>query len=247
MQNFGKKSCVLLLFAILIINCKHKDNPTDSGTSEDTGSSFIVIPKDDVKLEGRVKDEQGNSISGVDVHYSFELKSKSLSKPNNTCPSTVISFTIPAPTHVKIVLLRWYTRDTISIISDTDQPSGNISVAMSTANLTSGFYLIQIIANNKTIEKVMYIQNTDYSVLYNSTPLASSNQDGYFSLPRGIFGMGYPIIQVDATGNVLDSLYVSPKIKLVLHKAGYETLMPAVDLNDLGSGEKQFIMTKAAK
>ncbi len=245
MTLFLKTSFIFFLIVLVLPGCKDKSNPGSPGNSDDTASSLITVQTDSVTLKGKILDEQGNPLSGVAVHYTFELKPKSLSKITNTCPSTVINYTLPGAAHVKIQILRWYTREILEVISDANQEAGAHSAILNLNQLTNGFYIYQFIVDKKVTERAFYIINTDNAILYNSKPLTTSNQDGNFALPRGIFAIGYPSVRTDEAGTPIETLYVSSTIKILLNKTGYNRFEKTIDLNTVSNTEEQFVMSKA--
>ncbi|MCK5087637.1 MAG: T9SS type A sorting domain-containing protein, partial [Melioribacteraceae bacterium] len=77
--------------------------------------------------------------------------------PNPFNPSTVIEFSVPQNTHVKLAVYDILGRE-VSILVDKDMSAGNYKVDFDASHLTSGIYMYKISANNSTKSMKMILQ-----------------------------------------------------------------------------------------
>ena len=224
-------SLILLCAVLLQLSCTKDDGPTSPQLSGGT-------------LSGIVNDRAGNPIQGVGVHYLYETKSLSpLSKLSGICPSTTIMYSIPSPAHVTLRILRWYTREPIDTLVDAQQNAGIHEVLLDAAHMTNGLYLFQLVIDTVYTEKIFALLNTDLGSLVETEPLATSNAQGVFFLPHGVFGFGVTMHVTSPTGPaVSDSVCISTSIQLVLYKQGYQTLVRPVSIDTNQSASMAFVL-----
>lgn len=221
------------LSSFLLLSCK------DNSVSHQNDESTLV--------SGTVVSAQGTPLSGVGVHYIFTITSHTFKKVDDTKPSTVVNFEIPIAGHVTVKLLRWYTRDSVTTPMDMRLESGNYGLSIDELNLTSGLYIVQIITPQKTTEGTIYFQQRDLDLLVKAAPLASTNANGTFSIPRGLFGGGHSFVRTNPDGSVIDTITISSQIQLVLYKPGYATVTTSVDLNNLPQTAPKYTLYTVSK
>lgn len=223
----------LVSSVLLYASCAKNDNPVSSQTSGNV-------------LSGNVIDPGGNLVQGVGVHYIFTTRSLiPLAKPGETCPSTAIGYSISAPGHVLLRILRWYTREPVDTLVDGMQPAGNYRVSFDAARLTNGVYLYQLVTDSATAEQHILLLNTDVSSLVQASPLATSDARGTFSLPYGMFGFGVVSYLTSSGGpTVIDSVCISTSIQLVFYKEGYQTLIQPVVIDTTQAISRTFTLSR---
>lgn len=220
-----KTKVFLLLIALLALNC-HKENPFEGGYEP-------------VAFKGTVVDSAGNTISGVGVHYIFNMYSKRVLDAGNTEPSTVIKFTIPDSGYVRVKIMRWYSRDSIATVVDGPYSAGTYSVDISALKLTNGVYIYQITTGSTFSERAFLIENEVISELIAKTPLALSGSDGKFSIPLGVFAINMPVVTANS-----DTTYISNSIQMVLYKNGYKTLTKQLSIDLTKDNVQAFVLEK---
>lgn len=214
--------------------------------------STVEIPDVTHSLYGNVIDEAGNPVEGVNVHYIFSLPTVRLEINRNevilnsaaTPPSTVISFEIPTKQKVTITILRWFTRDTITVLFNDTLNVGQHVFSLNTQTMTNGFYIYQIKTETNKIESRMFCLTSDVSSLITTDPLVKSNSEGAFVLPYGLLGFGISIDRVSPEGTPLSPYEVSRTIQMVLHKRGYETLIKEITIPHSTSLEETFVLKR---
>jgi hypothetical protein len=220
-----KTKVLLILFALFALNC-HKDNPIE-GSYEP------------VALKGTVVDSTGNAISGVGVHYIFDMVAKRALDSKNTEPSTIIQFTVADSGYVMVKILRWYSRDSLDTVVDGPLNAGTHTVDISTLNLTNGVYIYQVVTTSTFAEHTFIMYDDQVSELITKTPLTTSDSQGTFSIPLGVFGINMPVVNASS-----DTTYISSTIQMVLHKTGYKTLTKAITIDLTKDNTKSFVLEK---
>ena len=231
MRLFVRFLIPLPFLTILLGSCNKDNNLVEPG-----GSSF--------SLDGRVTDSLGNTIEGCGVHYIFSLASSPLAKIDETCPSTVIGFTLPERSKVTIKVLRLYTRDLISTPFDDTLDAGWHSVVYDGSDLTNGIYIYQIITDSTVSEHLVMQLETSVTLLEKTVPIVRSNSSGEFSLPYGVMGFGIPFPRSSVSGQTLDTVYVSHTIQIVLSKTGYVTTVKTLTIDEGVGVSQEFTLGK---
>jgi len=230
----------LVLSIVSIIGCKNDLVAT------------VIVPDANHELYGNVVDENGNPVEGVSVHYIFAFPNVRLEVNRNEIllnsetvpPSTLISFEIPTRQKVTVTILRWFTRDTITVLFDDTLNVGNHTFTLNTQTMTNGFYIYQIKTDTKTIESRMVYLDLDISRLITTNPLVKSNLEGAFILPYGLLGFGISFDRVSPDGTPLPPIEISDTIQIVLFKPGYGTLIKEVTIPHNSSPRETFILKK---
>jgi|GEM_PF-2555177 len=218
------------------------------GCKKDLVSS-VEVPDVKHSIYGKVIDENGNPVDGVKVHYIFAYNSGDLSKiqgsnykleKNSAAPpETQITFSIPTNGKVKVSVLRWFTRELITVLVDDTLQSGVYSFNINPSLLTNGLYLYKFEIEKRVIEKMMVNRHTSFNELISSIPLTKSDGAGLFELPYGLLGFRVPIyITSPYESRATSTSYILPTIQIVLYKPGYELFVKEVrvpqniDLNE---------------
>jgi hypothetical protein len=220
-----KTKVFLVFLALFAFNC-HKDNPFEG-------------EYEPVAFKGTVVDSSGNTISGVGVHYIFNMYTKRVLNTGNTEPSTVIKFTIPDSGYVRMKIMRWYSRDSIDTVVDGPYSAGTYSVDISSLKLTNGVYIYQVTTASTFTERTFLIDNEQVSELIAKTPLTLSGSDGKFSIPLGVFGINMPVVSATS-----DTTYISNTIEMVLYKNGYKTLTKQLSIDLTKENAQSFVLEK---
>jgi len=179
-----------------------------------------VPPLPEKTLSGLVIDEQGNPLPGVGVHYIFStVPPEAPANVNAGEVSVMIGFSLAHDGPVTLRLLRWYTREVAKTLIDTIMLAGSYNIAVDPAALTNGVYTAQLNADDTLREFPVMMLNNDPVSLVATSPLATTDSHGRFSLPDGVFAFGVPLRQSSGTGPAGGtSLFISRAIQLVLFK-----------------------------
>jgi len=240
-MNVFKFALVALVVSIVfIIGCKNDLVAT------------VIVPNANHELYGNVVDEAGNPVEGVNVHYIFSFPYERLEINRNQIllnseavpPSTIISFDIPTRQKVTVTILRWFTRDTITVLFDDTLNVGNHVITLNSQTMTNGLYIYQIKTDTEVIEKRMIYLDLDVSRLITTNPLVKSNSAGSFVLPYGLLGFGISFDRVSSDGTPLPPIEISDTIQIVLFKPGYGTLIKEVTIPHNTSPRETFILKK---
>lgn len=217
-------------FVFIALNC-HKDDA-------------VSVENKPITFSGKVVDSSGVSISGVGVHYIFDLVHKKMESIQNTNPSTIIKFTIPESGPVRVTIIRWYSRDSIETVVDEQREKGTYSVSIDNLMLTNGFYIAQLFTTSTFSEQVFLISNNSASDLTAKNPLAKTDSSGTFSFSPGVFAIGMPVVTLFSDGITYDTTYVSNTIQLVLYKSGYKTLTKSITVDGSKDYNQTYILEK---
>jgi hypothetical protein len=223
----------LIAFALAAASCSKNDNPVSPESFQGP-------------LSGIVYNQDGMPIPNVGVHYIFELNGyQSLGKPGGTCPSTTIGYTIPAPCHVMVRLLRWYTFLPVDTLFYGDQPAGYYRQTLDLTHIDNGVYLAEITAGETVSTHMILVQNVDLSTIVQTSPLTSTDANGRFSIPYGMFGFGAMFAVTSTAGpSIIDSVGISSSISLVLFKEGYQPLIRPVTIDTTKAMAMTFTLTR---
>jgi hypothetical protein len=196
-------------------------------------------------LQAQVVDEQGSPLQDVGVHYVFDLKQLSeLPKVKNILPSTTISYELPHPGYVTLKILRWYSRELITTLVDTRQNAGIYRVSFDASQVTNGVYIYRLSVDTTVTEKHMILLNAVITDLIQTRPLVTSDARGQMVIANEQFGFGVPFIRSSSSGNILDSVYISPAIQLVLYKGGYQTLVQPILIDPAKGMRVNFVLRR---
>ncbi|HEY9167799.1 MAG TPA: hypothetical protein VIS48_16720 [Candidatus Kryptonia bacterium] len=217
---------ISLAAALLLFGCAKGSNPV---SQDGTSHTFY----------GQVLDSQGKPLEGVAIHYMFTTEPNSLYKLDKTCPSTIIGYTVPRRCHVTVTLLRWFTLDSIATLVDDTLNAGEYMVTVDGLSATNGVYICRVVADTSVSEFKIALENLDYSVLIKKTPLTTTDSNGKFSLPYGIFAFGVPFVLTNGV-NPIDTVYMSRTIEFVLYKSGYQTAVQSVTIDTTTDMNQQF-------
>ena len=220
-----KTKIFLILLALFALNC-HKDNPFEGDYEP-------------VALKGTVVDSSGNAISGVGVHYIFDLVAKKTLNEKNTEPSTTIQFSVADSGYVRVKILRWYSRDSLDTVVDGPLEAGTHTVDISALKLTNGVYIYQVVTTSTFSEHAFIMYDDQISELITKTPLTTSDSQGTFSIPLGVFGINMPVVSTSS-----DTTYISSTIQIVLYKVGYKSLTKSITIDLTKDNSQSFVLEK---
>jgi predicted transcriptional regulator len=196
-------------------------------------------------LVGQVQDENGNTLPDVGVHYLFEMNPlRGLQTPDNILPAITIRYVVLDPAHVSLKVLRWYTEELIRTLVDTQQNPGTYAVTFDAGQMTNGVYLYRLSVGTSVTERRIVLLNTDITELIHTSPLATSNAQGKFTIANAQFGLSLPFVRTSSSGTVLDTAYISPTIQMVLHKDGYQTLVQPILIDPSKETRASFVLRR---
>jgi hypothetical protein len=143
-----------------------------------------------------------------------------------------------------LIILRWYTRDTIGTIIDDTLDSGTYIKTFDPSKLTNGFYFYQLKVDTSVQEKIMVLLNLDLSTLVTTDPLTKTNLSGSFELPYALLGFGIPLSSSSTDGQTIDTVQIASTIQVVLYKEGYSTLTKSITINPTIGMRQSFTLQK---
>ena len=219
---------LVMLVVLMMSGCKKNDNPI----STEQPSQYLY---------GQVLDSHGSPLEGCGIHYIYTMTTSSLAKTGTTSSTTQIQFTIPTRSKVTLKIFRWYTRDTIATLVDDTLDAGEHAVTFDASKVTNGIYIYQLKADTLIQEIRMCLMVDDISFLVNTTPLVTTSSSGSFKIPYGVFGFDLPFV---GPGSVLDSVYVSHTIEIVVYKPGYSTATKTITIDEANGINEIFTLTK---
>ena len=77
------------------------------------------------------------------------------------------------------------------------------------------------------------------SELITKTPLTTSDSQGTFSIPLGVFGINMPVVSTSS-----DTTYISSTIQIVLYKVGYKSLTKSITIDLTKDNSQSFVLEK---
>jgi hypothetical protein len=207
-----------------------------------------TAPLDNDKiLYGKVVDQQGNPVSGVNIHFIPSLIDTGLQKRGllEPTPSTVIKFSIPEQTYVTLVLLRHSSRDTIAyLINNELLNAGNYALDANTESLTNGVYDYVLKYGTSIFEKSFLVLKTPEE-LVSAIPLVVTDSDGKFQLNYNEFGIGSVFgFSSEVSPEILFYKEISDTIQIHLIKNGFNNYLETVVIDTNKALNKNFTVTK---
>jgi hypothetical protein len=243
---FIKKMAFMFILASFLFSCK-KDT---------TGFSNEFFLSGNVKESG-----SGNSISGVDIHFTF-LKiihyDRPLSKtiqpqnsildsgiklyqnyPNPFNPTTQISFSLPTPTALRLEIFAWPNYKFIKTLKDDTLNTGTYVIRWDGTNedslfVTNGIYAFRLTTPDTVIEKkmVLHMESPEYIKSKSCIPIVSTNSEGKFSINScELPPIGFSVLMTDAYGNETGAAVVSDTFNIILLKDGYSNQIQPFKMN----------------
>jgi hypothetical protein len=220
----------ILLFSFVFFSWGCNNNPA-AGSSDSYFASVV--------------DESGHPIADVAMHYVYQLKSKDqLPKGTKTCPSTNISYSIPAVGHVSLTIHRWYTKELLATLVDTILNAGTYRTLFDATQFTNGIYLYRLAYGTTVIERPMALLVLDMVALSATTPFATTDAEGRLDIPIGMFGFDVPLLSTSAITGLSDTVYVSRAIEIMLVKQGYATFLQSVLVSGGAFPINRFVMRR---
>ncbi|MBN8706686.1 MAG: hypothetical protein J0L62_12490 [Bacteroidetes bacterium] len=193
-------------------------------------------------LSGKVTDASGNPIVGAKIFYKFYSVESSVAKLAKPNPSTNISFSIPVSEPITVTLHQYYTNNLLATLYSGTPETGNLSIATSTDNfrISTGLY------NYKVTGKTIFYNGTfsneilDSEQLNESTPLASSDSKGEFSILIPVLGIGYTTNRVNEKGEVIGTRKIKDTIDLIVYTPGKPVQTKSVTIDTKKSSQVTF-------
>ncbi len=115
---------------------------------------FDVTDADDANLKGRARLNENQVQVLTDLNVIEKPSDFKLSQnyPNPFNPSTLINYSVPEISDVRIVVFNALGQQVSELVNTVHQP-GNYSVQFEAGGLSSGIYIYRLITNNQTITK----------------------------------------------------------------------------------------------
>ena len=127
-------------FEEIIINGKSNTKPSTEGFSK--VESYIYKPTEIVS----VKQEKEN-IKNFELFQNY---------PNPFNPSTIIKFSIPKTSHVKLIIYDMLGKEVITLVNE-EKICGNYEVVFDGSKLSSGVYFYSLQSNSKILTKKLLL------------------------------------------------------------------------------------------
>jgi hypothetical protein len=186
---------------------------------------------------GRITDESGHPIVGVDIHYIYYFSPPRAGEIN----AAQFMFSVSSPDTVSIHILNPYLKIISTIADSLYLSEGNYSVLFD-SSVTNGIYRAQIIVGDSTITQVFPIRVTNVDTLLNTGALNLADGNGHFYFDYHTLGLGFHFTQVDPGGEPIDDFSVRDSITLVLSHPNYQTLIQGVRLDTNSYSNGHFIL-----
>ncbi len=219
---------LLLALGMLSGSCKNPSGP---------GNSTPV-------LQVHIVDGEGAPIDSVGFHFIPRISASAVSKwkPDQTCPTTFISYTIPARSHVRIDIFRWFTREFITTLVDDTLDAGQYASSVSKPAMTSGIYVYRLSIGDSTSEHALYLLKSP-GELGSATPLAVSNTAGELSVAKGVFGIGM-VFERGVWDSTFGLAVISDTIDVVLYRQGFQMVVQGVGIDPDFSSSMELVMRR---
>ena len=211
------------------INCN--DNPVSTNDSDE--KSFI----------GQVIGIDGESLSGVDIHYKFYLD-KDL-----YINDVYLKYSLKNSQEITMNIYNALGH-LITSMGGTIQSPGDYSFELGLENFTNGIYKYEVegkdsLESNVVGEGIFLVFNKDSYELYGRTPLVSSDRYGKFQLKYSALGVNKKFsILVNNKPNVIT---IADSIDIILYKENYEPLIESFKIDTSLTIRKTFILNKNKK
>jgi len=223
----------MLSAGLTLYSCSGDDNP--------------VAPADDEPaIYGKVVDEQGNPVPGVNVHYVPELADTSLEKVIiNPLSTIIIKFSVPHDTYVTVVLLEHITRDTLFyLINNEFLSAGTHSFAIDDNPLTNGIYHYVIKYDTSIIEKKIILCR-DPLELMAADPLTTTDDNGNFRLSYDRLGIGEIFgFSSEVSPEIIYYKVISDSLQIFLTKQNYNNFLEPIKVDTNSAFRKTFTLTR---
>ncbi|MBA4319457.1 MAG: hypothetical protein C0412_13735 [Flavobacterium sp.] len=217
-MKYLRKILLLTTASLIFFNCK----------------GIVDPPEKDAAVYGTVTDQNDNILSGVNVHYIFNLGI------DVELRNASISYSVPSN---QLITMQIYNMNNIEIAKPVDkvnQLPGNYTVFFDGNNLTNGLYRYKISGQSFNTEGIFSLLTNDINKLVATTPLLISDNSGEFKISYKNLGIG----KYFGSQNGQNQLVISDSIRFVLHKTGYQDLISSVKLDTTKVFEKTFKMVR---
>jgi hypothetical protein len=105
-------------------------------------------------------------------------------------------------------------------------------------------YIYQVAVDGDATEHHMVVPNSNLAQLVETRPLATSDSTGHFTIPYGLFGFDAPVVISSATGEAIDTTYISRTLSIVVAKHGYTTSEEAWTVPASEGIQRLFVLRK---
>lgn len=224
---------IILFIGLAFYSCSNDDNPVASEANEPA-------------IYGKVVDEQGNPVAGVNVHYVPELADTSLEKVIiNPLSTYTIKFLLPHDTYVTLVLLEHITRDTLFyVINNELMSAGGHSVVLDVNSLTNGIYHYVIKFDTSIVEKKIILRK-DPQELVALDPLTTTDNEGNFRLNYDRLGIGEIFgFSSEVSPGIIYYRVITDSLQIFLTKQNYNDCLEQIKVDTNYTFSKTFTLTK---
>ena len=222
---------LLLFIGLILFSCSGETNPVTPDENEHI-------------LFGKVIDQEGNPVSGVNIHYVPSLTDTEIHKEGlqKRTSSTYIVFSIPEQTNVTLVLLKHSIKDTLSYLLKNELLNpGRYSITVNTDSLTNGIYDYTLKYGPTFIEENSFLIQKSPEELVSTIPLTVTDSEGRFQLNYNEFGIGNIFIIPNESPQYKK---ISDTIQIFLTKENYNNYLEPVVIDTNKATIKDFIFTK---
>ena len=224
---------VILSVGLVFYSCTKDDNP-------------VVPLNNDPVIYGKVVDEEGNPVPGVNVHYVPLLTDTSFEKiSNNPLATVTINFSLPNETYVTIVFLEHITRDTLFYpVENQLLNAGNYAIHIDISSMTNGIYDYVIKFDSTIIERELLL-NRDPQELVAAHPLTTTDGNGDFELRYDRLGIGETFgITSEVSPEIIFYVTISDSMQIFLTKQNYNNCLEPIKIDTNFAFRKTFTLTK---
>ena len=217
-MKYLRKILLLAIASLIFFNCK----------------GIVDPPEKEAAVYGKVTDQNDNILTGVNVHYIFNLGI------DVELRNTSISYSVPSN---QLITMQIYNMSNIEVAKPVDkvnQLPGNYIVFFDGNNLTNGLYRYKISGQSFNTEGTFPLLTHDINKLVATSPSLISDNNGEFKISYSNLGIGRFI----TVPNSQNHLVISDSVRFVLHKTGYQDLISSVKLDTTKAFEKTFKMVR---
>jgi|GEM_PF-6775784 len=180
----------------------------------------------DSVLSISVVDGSGQPLSNASVGllFSFVPTTDTLPQhpslallPNPVIASSSVAFPVPAASNIKLLLLRYRTRDTVTTVLNAALQAGEHTISMSTSALPNQGYIYTLQTPSGISERMLVVMNPDTAEF---VPLMTTDNAGHFSIDPRSLPVGERFERTFETGQWGGNVVVSNNVGIIIRRSG---------------------------